>query len=84
MKWIRTKSGDKAHAVFKHRQKTLCGIDLDTHKGLDIIYPHPNDRCGRCEMEWEERGRALKPKVERIKSPTEYEPQFTYRDWEEL
>ena len=82
MRWIRTASGEKAHAVFKrHDHKSACGIPLS--KAVAITPPGETDRCGQCDYLWRARGLAQRP-VKLAQDPAVYAPQFTYRDWEEL
>jgi anti-sigma factor ChrR (cupin superfamily) len=80
MRWIRTASGEKAHAVFKrHDGKALCGVRLN--QAVAISPPGSDDRCGRCDWLWRERGRQEKA-ASGPKDPVVFEPRFTYRDWE--
>lgn len=80
MKWIRTTDGDKAHAIFKrHDDKTVCGIRL--RHAATIVSPDDENRCSNCDHEWQRLGRKNKPKAQT--SNSSYEPQFTFRDWED-
>jgi hypothetical protein len=83
MRWIRTKSGEKAHAVFKrHDGTTVCGINLG--RAIEIVdRPGLDVRCGACDKEWRERGRALRPKRKppsRHERLTNYKPRFKFED----
>ena len=78
MRWIRTVNGDRDHAVPTGATKTLCNIPL-AH--ADRIMPRPVNRCGTCDYKWREKGLAQRPKPKPA-GPGEYEPQFTYDDWE--
>lgn len=81
MRWIRTRVGDKAHAVFdsRHSASTLCGIGLK--RACAITTPGQDDRCGRCDEVWREFGRLERPKPRQIQG-AEYKPRYTYEDWE--
>jgi hypothetical protein len=86
MKWVKTVSGQKAHVVFdRHDGRTACGVRLT--KAVAIIdRPEPDDRCGGCDAEWRREAIAAsadnRPKRGADRRSV-YEPQYTFRDWEE-
>jgi hypothetical protein len=85
MKWIRTRNGEKAHAVSRKASTTLCGIALSEHAAA-IVTPGIEDRCDNCDREWRERGKKTQPKKRQktTERRSVYLNRFTYRDWEEV
>jgi hypothetical protein len=80
VKWIRTRNGDKAHAVSTHHaQTTLCGIQFK-HIAA-IVLPGPDDRCGNCDAQWRQRAKKERPKRKK-RTKDVYAPRFTFKDWE--
>lgn len=82
MKWVRTKSGERAHAVLDGR--LLC-MQVEA-AGFDEVVGTVDfeDRCRNCDNRWREAGRATRPKARtpQTKPGTTYRPRHTIRDWE--
>lgn len=69
MKWMVTRTGEKAHAIVDGGP--LCGVSgaIGT-----IEAPDHSERCGNCDKEWRRRGREKKrPHVSKQKR-ADYKP----------
>jgi hypothetical protein len=79
MKWIRTRNGDRAHAVSSRDTSiTLCGIAIQN--AVAIVTPGPSDRCENCDHEWRKGAKTMRPKKKRKKDV--YSPRLTFSDWD--